>query len=107
MTKDDFFNDCISHIEKAKAKHPHFVDGVFGKEERTIAGRALIKSQLEASIDSFKRCQGDKAYLYDVLLEECIEFIYECLYNNKKQAYDEACDIVAVLFRQLEKMKGE
>ena len=86
--RDKFFKKVSEHINHAREKHPFFCElGTYDANEFASYARA------------YKEAIPAEPTLTKVLLSE----VYECLEafakGDKAQALEEACDVVAVLYR--------
>lgn len=86
--RDKFFKNVSEHINHAREKHPFFCE--LGKYDA---------EKFAAFAKAFKEVIPAEPTLANVLLSE----VYECLEafakGDKAQAFEEACDVVAVLYR--------
>ena len=87
--RDAFFKAVSAHINHARDKHEFFCDSV---------GSTHNYSRLALEL---KVVIAQSPTLENVLVAELCEFMDEAQRGNYERAYEEACDVVAVLYRYL------
>lgn len=94
------FHGAIEHhIEKAKNKHKHFADVVDNNPVRACNYPFYARTH-KNEIKTYA-----KAAIFDVLMSEVYEFLAEVEDGNKRKAFAEGCDVIAVIWRALEWME--
>ena len=94
--REEFFNNCSRHIDHAREKHPFFANGVLEDSEQ---GNVLDEVVTLEMARYYKRKIAKSPVLENVLLSEIYEFLAELHKGNMERALEEACDVVAVLYR--------
>lgn len=87
--RDAFFKAVSAHINHAREKHGFFCDSV---------GAMHNYDKMATDI---KEVISELPTLENVLVAELCEFMAEAQRGNYERAYEEACDVVAVLYRYL------
>lgn len=87
-----FFWGIIRHVRHARRKHPFFASRVLWRD-----GALFNHNEAKWQKEQIKRNYSLEA----VLLSEVHEFLVEMHVGNYKRAFEEACDVVAVLYRAL------
>lgn len=100
MDLNQFHASINSHIEKAKKKHKHFADIVDNNPVRACNYPFHARTH-KNDIKLYS-----KAAIFDVLMSEVYEFLAEVDDGNKRKAFQEGCDVIAVIWRALEWMEG-